>query len=314
MICKICSKDSKNKVFAAKEMLGGSRDSFEYMECSACGSLSLLDVPSDMSIYYGNSHYGSFSDTKVPYFKKYFRVARNKHAILRSGGMFGRVFNWLRPLTYEHTCIGSYCELDSKILDVGCGAGWYINALHEIGFTNVSGIDPFVDKDICYSNGVSVRKKFLHDVDEKYDVIISHHSLEHVPDPLKTLSDIKAKLNPCGICILTIPVAEDLYRKYQHNCYLIQAPQHFFLYSIRGFLTLVSEAGLKVDLMFRDAAATALWYKYSDLWKKDIANSETEGSINSYFSNADLRQFSSIENILIGGKSGDNVTFLLKNN
>ena len=56
---------SSNKVFQAKEMLGGSRDSFDYLECTECGSLSLLEVPSDMSIYYGNSNYGTVVDGTI---------------------------------------------------------------------------------------------------------------------------------------------------------------------------------------------------------------------------------------------------------
>ena len=152
----------------------------------------------------------------------------------------------------------------------------------------------------------------MHEVDEKYDAILSHHQSEHVPDPLKTLCDIKDKLNPDGICILTVPVAEDLYRKYKENCYLIQAPQHFFLYSIRGFLILAKKAGFKVELMHRDATTTAMWYKYSELWKKDIAHSEIEGSLDNCFDEIDLKEFSSIENSLVKAKSGDNVTFLLK--
>ena len=312
MICNICCKESSNNVFQAKEMLGGSRDSFDYLECSECGSLSLLEVPSDMSIYYGNSHYGSFSESKSSYFKKIFRVSRNKYAFLRKGGLLGRFLNWLRPLTYEFTCIAEHQGLDAKILDVGCGAGWYINWLHEIGFTNVNGIDPFIDKDQFYQNGVTVKKKYVHEVDGKYDAILSHHQFEHVPDPLKTLCDIKAKLNPDGICILTVPVAEDLYRKYKQNCYLIQAPQHFFLYSIRGFLILAKKAGFKLELMHRDARTTAMWYKYSELWKKDIAHSEIEGGLDNCFDKIDLKEFSSIENRLVQAKSGDNVTFLLK--
>ena len=312
MICKICSKESINKVFKAKEMLVGSRDSFDYLECSECGSLSLLEVPSDMSAYYGNEHYGSFSDTKSSYLKNFFRVSRNKYAFLRKGGLIGQFLNWLRPLTYDHTCIANYCELDDKILDVGCGAGWYINWLHEIGYTNVNGIDPFIDKDKFYRNGVTVKKKYIHEVDEKYDAILSHHQFEHVPDPLKILSDIKSKLNPDGICILTVPVAEDLYRKYKQNCYLIQAPQHFFLYSIDGFLILAKKAGFNVELMHRDATTTAMWYKYSELWEEDIANSEVKGSLDSYFDSADLKRLSSIEDRLVRSKSGDNVTFFLK--
>lgn len=312
MICKICSNESSNKVFNAKEMLGGSRESFKYLECSECGSLSLLEVPSDMSLYYGNAHYGSFSDTKPSKIKEFFRISRNKYAFLRKSTLIGRFLNWLKPLTYEYTCISNYCRLDEKILDLGCGAGWYINWLHEIGYTNVNGIDPFIDEDKFYQNGVTVRKKYIHEVNEKYDAILSHHQFEHVPDPLKTLCDIKAKLNPNGKCILTVPVAEDLYRKYRQNCYLIQAPQHFFLYSINGFLILAKKAGFKIDLMYRDATTTDMWYKYSELWKKDIANSEIKGSLDSCFDKNNLKELSDIEDTLVRAKSGDNVTFVLR--
>jgi len=311
--CNICGNSEDNRTIIAPEMMRGTRDNFEYLECSSCGSLQLIDVPKDMSQYYDNSTYGSFVSYDRGYFKNLMRIVRNKYAILQKGGVIGLFLNWYRPLTYDFTAISYYSNTNSKILEIGCGIGIYIKDLGDIGFTNVCGIDPFIDKDIIYPNGVKVKKLYIEQVNELYDVIISHHSLEHVPDPLETLISIKKQLNQGGVCILTVPVAEDLYRQYRQNCYLIQAPQHFYLLSIKGLLHLAFAAGLRIEAIQRISFDTADWYKYSELWERNVAINEIANDKNRYFTGEELRNYKKLENELSNQKKGDNVTFILRN-
>jgi len=144
-------------------------------------------------------------------------------------------------------------------------------------------------------------------------VIISHHSLEHVPNPFDTLVSIKKQLNQGGICILTVPVAEDLYRQYRQNCYLIQAPQHFFLLSIKGLMHLAFAVGLRIEAIQRISFDTSEWYKYSELWVRNIAVNEIANDINEYFTCDELRNFKKIELEMGKQNKGDNVTFILRN-
>lgn len=311
--CKICGNNENNDIIAVKEMLKGSRNIHDYLECSSCGSLQLVDPPETMSPYYDNSSYESFVPKQPGYLKTLARRTRNRYAILNKGGVIAKILSWHRPLTFDFTVINHYSAATTKILDVGCGFGWYINDLSDIGFTDVSGIDPFIDKDLIYPNGVTVKKLYIEQVKGLYDIVISHHSLEHVPNPLQTLVSIRKRLNAGGICLLTVPVAEELYRQYKQNCYLIQAPQHFFLFSINAVIQLATAAGFQIEIVHRDSINTACWYKYSEIWKRGIANNEIEKSVDSYFSREELHRLKNLELELRGEKKGDNVTFILRN-
>ena len=292
--CKICGNIKGNLIFIAREMLQGTRNEFNYLECISCGCVQIIEVPGDLSGYYSNSSYGSFSSSKRSNFKAELRKIRNKYAICNKGGAIGKLLNKISPLPYDYCAIKDYATLNAKILDVGCGIGAYIYDLSNIGFVNATGIDPFIDEDFVYPNGVVIRKKFVGQLTEQYDVILSHHSFEHVPNPLETLKSIKDRLNMDGVCILTIPVAEDLYKIYKENCYLIQAPQHFFLYSIKSMSILAQKSGFKIEKIVRDASNTLDWCKISELWKNDVACNE-ENENNKRFSREELNKVLSIE-------------------
>lgn len=311
--CRICGNEKNSRIFTAREMMQGTRVEFEYMECSACACVQIVNVPTDMTNYYSNLSYGSFVSPIKSIFKKRIRTIRNKYAILGKGGVLGYLLNQMVPLTADYCVIKDYAKVDSKVLDVGCGAGAYINDLRDIGFLNVSGIDPFLEKDLVYDNGVVIRKMFLEQVTELYDVILSHHSFEHVPQPLETLISIKKRLRPGGVCLLTIPVAEDLYRQYWKDCYLIQAPQHFFLYSMKSMAVLTRNAGLQVEKIMRDATTTSNWYKYSELWRRDVSCNEAGASVDRSFTPKELAEFARTERDLNQQGKGDNITFILRN-
>lgn len=311
--CKICGNGENNRIFVAQEMMQGTRAEFKYMECSACACVQIINVPADMADYYSNSSYGSFISLGKPNFKKRIRIIRNKYAIRGKGGVLGYLLNQMVPLTADYSVIKDYVKADSKILDVGCGAGAYINDLSDIGFLSVSGIDPFLEKELVYDNGVVIRKMFLEQVAEQYDIILSHHSFEHVPQPLETLISIKKLLRPGGVCLLTIPVAEDLYHQYGKDCYLIQAPQHFFLYSMKSMAILTKNSGLQVEKIMRDATTTSNWYKYSELWRRDVSCNEAGASLDKNFTRKELTEFARTERDLNRQGKGDNITFILRN-
>ena len=60
---------------------------------------------------------------------------------------------------------------------------------------------------------------------------------------------IQSKKN--GYLILTVPLAEDLYRKYGSSCCLIQAPQHYFLPSLKGLTSMISKTEMSIESIFR---------------------------------------------------------------
>lgn len=312
-VCRVCGNAEENHIFEVKEMLRGTRDVFKYMECGTCKCVQIINPPVDMTAYYDNHFYGSFSNQRKNRITELMRRIRNRYAIRKQGDLIGMVFSKIKPLPRYFTIVGEHATAASRILDVGCGAGSYVSNLREIGFENATGIDPYIKDDLHLANGGVIRKSYIEDVKDSYDVILSHHSLEHVPHPLDTLVAIRQRLSPGGVCILTVPVAENLYRKYRSDCYLIQAPQHFYLFSIDSLHILATKAGFLIESIFREFDSNFEWYVSSELWSQNVASNEFEGTGIKFLSNSKQQEIKSEYLRLKRNQQGDNVIFVLRN-
>ena len=95
------------------------------------------------------------------------------------------------------------------VLDVGCGTGLFAYKAANKG-ANVLGIDFSVQAiEIAQSrfkhSNLKYKKMNLKKIKEKYDVIVSLGTLEHMDDPLVILKLFKKHLNPKGKIIITSP-------------------------------------------------------------------------------------------------------------
>lgn len=104
-----------------------------------------------------------------------------------------------------------------RILDIGCGRGFYSHAIAESG-ADVFGVDdgPFVE--IAQRIGDKLQRKamiFRGDItklqlgEDRYDKIISIEVLEHVIDDEKVFSGWCRLLKPGGRMIFSVPLATD---------------------------------------------------------------------------------------------------------
>lgn len=311
LTCRACGDERDHPILEVREMLQGTRRPYRYMVCARCGSVQLAETLGDMTEYYANSTYGSFTVTRRSSLVHALRTARNRSAVL-GDSLIGALVQRVNPVPSDYRAIGDFATRESRILDVGCGIGAYLQDLHDIGFRHVEGVDPFIERDITHPNGVTVRKLYLDDVAEHFDVIVSHHSFEHVPDPLGTLVQIREHLNPGGIGLVTVPVAEALFAEYGANCYLIQAPQHVLLPSIAGMRFLAEKAGLRLVETRRDASSTQAWMMTSELWKRDIPMNEAGPDHRVHFTKEQLSAIRAKAREVATRGLGDNVTFVLR--
>ena len=96
-----------------------------------------------------------------------------------------------------------------KVLDVGCGTGLFAYNAAKKGAI-VLGID-FSNEAIEIANSQYIHKnlKFqsmdVNEIKEKFDVIVSNGTLEHMDDPLKSLKLFKKHLTKNGCIITTSP-------------------------------------------------------------------------------------------------------------
>jgi len=270
MECEICENNDNNKIYNVKEMMFGLEDAFDYSECSKCGCLQIAQIPNEMSKYYPENYY-SFEDSSINLFyelKNQLRKIRYDYAITEKGSL-GSILNKLYPAYDIYSLMRAEINRDSRILDVGCGKGYMLSSLRDAGFKKLLGIDPFIKKDFEHENGVLILKRHLQDLDHQFDLIMFNHSFEHMSNPFETLLRVSELLSKGGICLIRIPtVTSYAWKKYKADWVSLDAPRHFFLYSLYGIKLIASKAGLALKDYYYDS--TDFQFSGSELYKCGI--------------------------------------------
>jgi SAM-dependent methyltransferase len=270
--------------------------------------LQISEIPANIDKYYP-PHYYSLSPKPRRFLKnpveKALRRFKDYHTVFNRR-IFGRLISSLSPNKKMTALSRLDMTTKSRVLDVGCGDGWRLNILREIGFETILGIDPYILQDITYENGVTVKKKSIHEVTGEWDVIMYHHSFEHVPDPHEQLQRAAKLLSPGGCCLLRLPtVSSYAWEHYRENWFQLDAPRHFFLHSIRSIALLAEKAGLSLqDIVFD---STADQFQGSELYKRDIPFIAQANN----FTRSQVREWKSLAKKLNKEKRGDQAAFYL---
>ena len=252
-------------------MMFGYKDRFDYFQCSTCKCLQIAEIPSNMEKYYP-PHYYSFTPKQRRFQKNPVDKALRRlkdHYTVFTHSVLGALVSTLSPNKKLAPLAKVGLTRDSRILDVGCGDGWRLYALREIGFRNVLGIDPYIQKDITYDNGMRVLKQSIYDVTGEWDLIMYHHSFEHVPDPVKDLQAASRLLPSGGCCLIRVPtVSSFAWEQYRENWVQLDAPRHYTLPSIESINILASKTGFLVqDIVFD---STKDQFQGSELYKRGL--------------------------------------------
>ena len=125
-------------------------------------------------------------------------------------------------------------DLDSRILDYGSGRGDLLRTLRVFGFRSLTGADKFIKDDISFGD-VKIYRRGLDDLKPAFDLVMLHHSFEHLPDPQNALAGIRRLLSSDGTALIRIPVVSFAWEKYGVNWVQLDPPRSpFFLYTEQG--------------------------------------------------------------------------------
>jgi len=306
--CKICNNESDNELIIAQERHLGLGDKFEYVLCSKCLCLQIKDIPEDMDKYYPSSYY-SFQEAEFPSKLNRFNFFLKKCLINYYMGYFD-ITGFFLSFILEHPfpwIRNKEINFNSKILDVGTGSGRKILSLQRSGFTNLTGIDPFIAEDVYYENGVTVLKKGISEIDEKYDFIMLHHSFEHMPNPQQVAKHISQLLDSNGCALIRIPVSNSYaWHKYGEYWAGLDAPRHFFIHSPQSMSIIFNETDLKIDEIVYDS--DIFQFMGSEKYLRNLTLSASDD----IFTNKDLRRFAREAKKLNMNNAGDAACFYLK--
>jgi SAM-dependent methyltransferase len=292
--CKLCLNTRANRTHVVREMMFGTKDEFHYLECSACGCLQLLDPPTSMDKYYPGAYYSlrAAVEPRSSLFspRSVLKTLRNRAYLMDSPVVTSALYRVI-PNHQFRAFAAAKPSRDSRILDVGCGEGDFLKDITALGFKHALGIDPFLRQSIRYPNGLEIRKCDLDDLaGTTWDLIMFHHSFEHIPDPQATLQAVATLLSERGCCLIRTPVPAWAWRNYGVDWVELDAPRHFFLHTKRSLSLLAERVGLRVTRIDYDSDALQFWG--SELYRRSIPLSAAQqGNPRGFFSAEELKHF-----------------------
>ncbi len=315
--CRICNNSDENKSFVAREMMFGTKKEFEYFECTTCKCVQIKNIPEDLEKYYPEK-YNSFDKikkTKDGFIKRYLKTIFSKHLLEENKNIIGKYLLKKFDPAFLLKIQGTKVNLNSKILDVGSGSGSRLISLTRYGFKNITGIDPFIEEDIYYDNGVKIFKNNIYHFEGLFDMVMLNHSFEHMLDPDKVLNEINRLLKLGAVSLIRIPIADSYaWKTYGINWMALDPPRHLHLHTKESIKILAKNSGFALIDILYDSNAYQFWG--SEQYSKDIplrdSRSHYENPNNSIFSKDDIIRFKNEADDLNKREEGDAACFYLK--
>ena len=234
--CYLCGGTDTVPLVTAEDDLTGKPGRFTFVTCRRCG-LSYQSPRLKLE------HIGAYYDDKY--------IAHRRKTD----------WGWLTPLyrramykldRAKLAIVGENIALDSetKVLDVGCGAGCFLAKLCSTYGAAVTGLD-FQDlSDSPWLEGVEFRRGLFYEQafgDRRFDLITMWHFLEHDYDPPRSLQLARDLLAPKGRLVIEVPRLDCLtWRLYRERWPGLQAPQHTVLLRRASLLDMLAQAGLEI--------------------------------------------------------------------
>lgn len=137
----------------------------------------------------------------------------------------------------------------NKILDVGCGLGWFLLEAKKRGWEVYGTEFSKTAVKLCKENGIEMKEGVLNPAEfdlESFDVITSFEVIEHVNNPNEEIAAIKKLLRQGGLFYCTTPNFDSVLRFYLKTDYnIITYPEHLSYYTKSTLNQLAANHSLK---------------------------------------------------------------------
>lgn len=307
----MCGAKFSGQTFVAREMMFGLGGEFEYWTCSSCDSVQISNIPENLGSYYPDDYYSMNAEGSGKTAKEKVRASL-VNLVLRLHFMGGGFLRPVLPSPKRGDLLAlmvAGATKRQKILDVGCGSNpLLLNLLSKIGFSDLTGADPFIAEGQTLRNGVKLHKKDISEVDGVFDLIVLNHSIEHVVEPQRDLIELARKMKSEGRAVVRLPTpSSEAFLVYRENWVQLDAPRHLNLPSRRAMQDMIHNAGLRIVSNYDDS--TDLQFYGSELYKQNVPLTHKDAQEN--FTNEQMQKFLSEACRLNAQDRGDQVTYIL---
>ena len=225
--CGLCGSTAGRELYTTKDRLGNSDEPFSIVRCEGCGVLRTLPEMSESNLgrFYPDDYWGMPHPTQ----------------------------EWIFSSQSEKTKFVTRCGLSGgRILDVGCGAGYFLRAL-DAGKWDRFGVETSAAASRMTENQIGRGRVVTGSLvgssfdGPGFDVVTFWSALEHTNDPRANLKKARRLLKDGGTVIVQLPNAASYQAQlFDGDWMALDAPRHRYHFSFQVLDRLLSETGYEV--------------------------------------------------------------------
>lgn len=236
--CPICGSDLITKGIELKDHKI-SQELFQLASCDDCGQLFTQNPPDELNsgAYYKSERYISHSNSTKGVINYLYHIVR------------------VYMLRKKRKIIAGV-STSRKLIDIGCGTGYFLNQMHSNGYTT-KGVERSPEaRRFCIDNfGLDVvSPEYLFDdlVQEKFELATMWHVLEHLYDPHKYLKAIHKILKDESYLFVAVPNYKSYDAEYYRQFWAgYDVPRHLWHFDAPTVTNLVEGVGFKLVSLHR---------------------------------------------------------------
>jgi SAM-dependent methyltransferase len=269
--CNLCNGQAQLKHAEHPGYREGLR--FDIYECTSCGASFSFPIVADEKIY--QSIYDNIAI--VPGYSRYF-------------GYANQIQQEACPLDYlvrqeeSYWAAGTHLAAhwpasgDTRLLEVGCGLGYFTYALVQAGYDAIGmDISARAVRDACnrYGNYYECTDlgNFARGSKGRFDVAVMNQLIEHVPDIKALIKDVLDLLKPQGEIIITTP-NKSVFPDSTWETEL--PPVHLWWLSAKSLERIAEEFGLSLTLIDFTDFYEINYRQYAPIPKHHVLDSDSK--------------------------------------
>lgn len=244
VVCNLCGCGDEEVLFQQNDLLTNYPEPFKVVRCRQCELVYVNPRPrlDDLGQFY------------TPEFVSYQfeSTVSSEQATWRDRLMVKMTQDLARDRIRK---IRRFVDLNpqSRVLDIGCGKGHFLNQLKQEWKCEVSGLDIDESSTRYCSDilGISVthgNATALETQPDRYDLVTMWHYLEHESDPSEVLAKVRMCLKPGGLLVIEVPNQASFENQiFGRRSYLYDVPRHLYDFAPATMEKLLTKASLEME-------------------------------------------------------------------